>query len=149
MIGSEIRPIEITDAATTPVVAASSAPTKITAIARPPRIGPKSWPMVSSRSSAMPLRSRTRPMKVKKGTASSVSLAMMPKMRSGSAWNSAPCSRPSSMPMSPNRMPLAASANATGKPNSRNRIMDANISGAMLAMMNSVISPLLPCRSAP
>ncbi|MCY1525535.1 hypothetical protein D9M68_605160 [compost metagenome] len=29
--GSEIRPIEITEAATTPVVAASSAPTKITA----------------------------------------------------------------------------------------------------------------------
>jgi hypothetical protein len=35
MIGSEIRPIEITEAATTPVVAASSAPTKITAKARP------------------------------------------------------------------------------------------------------------------
>jgi hypothetical protein len=32
MMGSEIRPIEITEAATTPVVAASSAPTKITAI---------------------------------------------------------------------------------------------------------------------
>ena len=31
MIGSEIRPIEMTDAATTPVVAASRAPTKITA----------------------------------------------------------------------------------------------------------------------
>jgi hypothetical protein len=34
-MGSEIKPIEITDAATTPVVAASSAPTKITAYARP------------------------------------------------------------------------------------------------------------------
>jgi hypothetical protein len=31
MIGSEISPIEMTEAATTPVVAASSAPTKITA----------------------------------------------------------------------------------------------------------------------
>jgi hypothetical protein len=31
MIGSEIRPIEITDAATTPVVAASIAPTRMTA----------------------------------------------------------------------------------------------------------------------
>jgi hypothetical protein len=31
MIGSAIRPMEMTDAATTPVVAASSAPTKITA----------------------------------------------------------------------------------------------------------------------
>jgi hypothetical protein len=31
MIGSEIRPIAITEAATTPVVAASSAPTRMTA----------------------------------------------------------------------------------------------------------------------
>ncbi|MGY3648627.1 hypothetical protein ACVWW2_003918 [Bradyrhizobium sp. LM4.3] len=31
MIGSEIRPIEITEAATTPVVAASRAPTNTTA----------------------------------------------------------------------------------------------------------------------
>ena len=87
-------------------------------------------------------------MKVKKGTASRVSLAMMPKMRSGSAWNSAPWSRPSSMPTRPNRMPLAASANATGKPNSRKRIMDANISGAMLATTNSVMAPPSP-RAAP
>src|SRR5258708_1871377 len=66
MIGSEIRPIEITEAATTPVVAASSAPTKMTANARPPRSGPNTWPMVSSRSSAMPLRSRMSPMKVER-----------------------------------------------------------------------------------
>ena len=33
----------------------------------------------------MPLLSRISPMKVKNGTASSVSFAMMPKMRSGSA----------------------------------------------------------------
>jgi len=87
MIGKEIRPIEITDAATTPVVAASIAPTKITAKARPPRTGPNNWPMVSSRSSAMPLRSRIRPMKVKNGIASSVSLLITPQIRSGSAWN--------------------------------------------------------------
>ena len=79
----------MTDAATTPVVAASIAPTKITAYATPPRMGPKSWPMVSSKSSAMPERSRMRPMKVKKGMASNVSLAMMPKMRSGRACSSA------------------------------------------------------------
>ena len=67
--------MEITEAATTPVVAASSAPTKITAKARPPRTGPKSWPMVSSRSSAMPDRSSISPMKVKNGIASSTSFA--------------------------------------------------------------------------
>ena len=83
MMGSEIRPIEMTEAATTPVVAANMAPTKITAKARPPRIGPKSWPMVSSKSSAMPERSRIKPMKVKNGMANKVSFCMMPNMRSG------------------------------------------------------------------
>ena len=63
---------------------------------------------------AMPERSSTSPMKVKKGMASSVSLAMMPNMRSGRAWNSAGWSRPSSMPSRPKTMPLAASAKATG-----------------------------------
>jgi len=109
-----MRPIEITEAATTPVVAARSAPTKITAKASPPRSGPKSWPTVSRRSSAMPLLSRIKPMKVKKGTARSVSFDITPQMRSGSAWKSEGSRRPSSMPTSPNTMPLAASAKATG-----------------------------------
>ena len=115
MMGSEMSPIEITDAATTPVVAASIAPTRMTAIARPPRIGPNSWPMVSSRSSAMPDRSSTRPMNVKNGIASSVSFCMIPKMRSGSA-----CIRfsmpgtPISTPTKPKNRPQAASENATG-----------------------------------
>ena len=78
MIGSEISPIEMTDAATTPVVAASSAPTKITAYDSPPRTVPNSWPIVSSRSSAMPERSSTSPMKVKNGIAKSVSLLITP-----------------------------------------------------------------------
>ena len=60
------------------VVAASMAPTRITAIATPPRMGPNSWPTVSSRSSAMPLRSRISPMSVKNGMASRVSFCMMP-----------------------------------------------------------------------
>ncbi|OIQ72518.1 hypothetical protein GALL_458540 [mine drainage metagenome] len=85
MIGSEIRPIAITEAATTPVVAASNAPTMITAYARPPRTGPNNWPMVSSRSSAMPDRSSTMPMKVKNGIASNVSFDMTPQNRSGRA----------------------------------------------------------------
>ena len=114
MMGSEIRPIEITDAATTPVVAASMAPTRITAMARPPRIGPKSWPTVSSRSSAMPDRSSTSPMKVKNGIASSVSFCMIPKMRKGNACISeAMPGTPSSMATKPKKSPQAASENAT------------------------------------
>ena len=114
MIGSEINPIEMTEAATTPVVAASSAPTKMTAKASPPRTGPNSWPIVSSRSSAMPLRSRISPMKVKNGIASRVSFSMMPNTRSGSAWSSSGPSRPSSMPSRPKPRPVAAREKATG-----------------------------------
>ena len=58
-------------APTTPVAAASSAPTNTTASASPPRIPPKSAPMVVSRSSASLDFSSMVPMKMKKGTASS------------------------------------------------------------------------------
>ncbi|KAG1250254.1 hypothetical protein G6F68_012901 [Rhizopus microsporus] len=47
---------------------------------------------------------------------------MMPNTRCGSAWNSEELSRPSSMPTRPNRIPLAARANATGKPSNRKMI---------------------------
>ena len=114
MMGSEIRPMEITEAATTPVVAASMAPTRITAKARPPRIGPKSWPMVSSKSSAMPDRSRISPIRVKNGIASKVSFCMMPKMRSGRLCRKAGLMVPSSIPTKPKNRPQAASENATG-----------------------------------
>ncbi len=53
-------------------------------------------------------------MKVKNGMASSVSFDITPQIRSGSAWNSVACRRPSSMPTSPKAMPTAARAKATG-----------------------------------
>ncbi len=53
-------------------------------------------------------------MKVKNGTASSVSFDITAHTRCGSAWNSAGDSRPSSTPMIPKKMPVAASAKATG-----------------------------------
>jgi hypothetical protein len=80
--GSEIIPIAVTDAPTTPVAAASSVPTRTTAIARPPRIGPKSNPIVSRRSSASPDFSSIVPMKMKKGTDSSTPLLITPNVRS-------------------------------------------------------------------
>ena len=122
--------MEMTDAATTPVVAASSAPTKITASARPPRMGPNTWPTESSRSSAMPLRSSTRPMKVKKGTASSVSLAMMPISRCGSQAMMDDGKMPSSMPRKPKNSPQAPRLKATGKPRIRKKISPTNMMGA-------------------
>ena len=126
-------------AATTGVVAASSAPTRITATARPPRTGPNTWPTVDSRSSAMRLRSRMMPMSVKNGMASSVSFCMMANTRCGMTWNSVGWNRPSSMPRKPKVRPVAASANATGKPESRNTSRPANMSGTNWAVRNSTM----------
>jgi hypothetical protein len=67
-----------TVAPTTPVDAASSAPTAMTEKARPPRRVPKTCPMVVSSSSAMFERSSTVPMKMNNGTATSTSLVMKP-----------------------------------------------------------------------
>ena len=132
--------MEMTEAATTPVVAASRAPTSTTASAKPPRMGPNTWPMVSSRSSAMPLRSRTRPIRVKNGIASMVSLVMMPKMRSGNACIRAGGRMPSSMPRKPKNRPQAPRLNATGKPSSRKAIRPPNMIGAKLERMKSMVS---------
>jgi len=53
-------------------------------------------------------------MKVKNGIASSVSLPMTPRTRSGIAWNSATGKTPSLMPTMPQSRPVNASENATG-----------------------------------
>ena len=53
-------------------------------------------------------------MNVKNGTASSVSFDITPQIRSGSAWNSVCCRRPSSIPSRPKAMPTAARAKDTG-----------------------------------
>jgi len=55
-----------------------------------------------------------RPMKVKNGIASSVSLRMMPNTRSGNACSNSGFRRPRSIARRPKRRPLAASENATG-----------------------------------
>ena len=73
MTGSEISPIATTVAPTIPVVAASRAPTKTTAMPSPPGIGPNNWAMVTSRSSATLDRSSMIPMKMKRGMAIRVS----------------------------------------------------------------------------
>ena len=44
----------ITEAATVPVIAPNTAPTIITAYARPPRIGPNNWPKPSNKSNPEP-----------------------------------------------------------------------------------------------
>ncbi len=74
-----------TVAPTMPVLAASSAPTTQTEIARPPRMVPNRRDIDSSRSSATLDFSSITPMKTNSGTASIVWLFMMRKMRFGSA----------------------------------------------------------------
>ena len=54
MAGREIRPMVVTVAAVTPVVAAIRLPTSTTARARPPLSFPSSCPMACSSRSAMP-----------------------------------------------------------------------------------------------
>jgi len=76
--GSEISPIVTTVAPTMPVEAASNAPTRITEMPKPPRIRPKSRPIVVNSCSAIPDRSSITPMKMNKGTATSTSLVMKP-----------------------------------------------------------------------
>ena len=114
MIGSEISPMAMTEAATVPVMAPSTAPTRITAYARPPRAGPNNCPNPSSKSSARPQRSKIAPMKVKNGIASSSSFDMMPKTRSGIACNNATPKKPCSMAITAKTSPTADSEKATG-----------------------------------
>ena len=144
MMGMAIKPMEITEAATTPVVAANKAPTNTTAIPTPPRRGPKTCPTVSSKSSAMRLRSRMMPIKVKKGMAKSVSFCMMPKTRKGKAWNRLEGNKPSSIPMKPKNKPVAAKENATGKPTNKNTSKPVNMMGTKLLVTNSIMMRLLP-----
>ena len=83
--GMLIMPMATTLAPTTPVAAASNAPTNTTAKASPPRSRPNIIPMVVSRSSASFDFSSIVPMKMKNGTASSTALLMTPKTRWGKA----------------------------------------------------------------
>ena len=75
----------MTVAPTIPVLAASSMPTTMTAMANPPRRPPNIRLNESSRSSAMRARSRVTPMNTNSGTATSVSLLMIPNSRLGMA----------------------------------------------------------------
>ena len=67
--GSEITPIAMTLAPTTPVEAASRDPTKMVEMAKPPLILPNKSPMASNNCSANLVFCRITPIKINKGTA--------------------------------------------------------------------------------
>jgi hypothetical protein len=76
--------------------------------------------MVSRRSSAIRERSSITPMKMNNGIASSTSLVMTPKMRSGRAPRSAKLMMPAAEPAAANNNETPASVSATGYPTSSN-----------------------------
>ena len=108
-----------TVAPTMPVLAASSIPTSVTEMPRPPRRLPNSAAMVSSRFSATLERSSITPMKTNSGTAIRVSLVMMPNRRLGSASRKAPSNMPRNPPSQAKISAVPAREKATGYPRSR------------------------------
>ena len=104
----------ITVAATTPVVAAKTVPTKITAKAKPPRRRLKRMPIVSNNSSASPDFSKTEPKKTKKGIASRVKLDIVPNQIFGNNSNRLGLKSPTMIPIKPKTIAVPAKEKATG-----------------------------------
>ena len=130
MVGSDNSPIVTTVAPTMPVLAASSMPNRVTEIPSPPRRLPNSRLRVSSSSSAIRARSSVTPMKTNSGTATRVSLPMIPKTRFGRLDRSASLNVPVAAPIAANSNDVPPSVNATGKPASSVTITVANSSSA-------------------
>ncbi len=126
-----------TVAPTMPVLAASSMPTSVTEMPRPPRSVPNKELRVSSNSSAMRARSSVIPMNTNKGTATSVSLVMMPNTRLGSPDRKAASKPPPRTPPSANKRAVPPRENATGKPASSSSTTATNSSRAT----HSIVSP--------
>ena len=80
IVGKAITPSVTTVAPTTPVLAASIAPTSITAVASPPGLRPKIFARDSSNSSATLDLSKIIPININNGTASRVKFVIIPKI---------------------------------------------------------------------
>ncbi len=120
MEGSASTPIVTTVAPTIPVLAANSAPTTITDMPRPPVRFPSPLAMAVSSSSAILARSKVTPMRMKSGTATSVSLVMVPNIRPESAATKLASKCPAITPTAAKSSAVPASVSATGKPKSSN-----------------------------
>ena len=128
-----------TVAPTMPVLAASSMPTSVTEMPRPPPRLPNSRLKVSSSRSAIRARSSVTPMNTNSGTASSVALLMMPKIRLGKPVSSASLNTPAAMPSPAKISAVPPSVNATGKPASSSTMTLRNSKPAS----HSIIAPPL------
>ena len=121
MDGSAKTPIVTTVAPTMPVLAARRAPTTITEMPRPPVLFPRPLAIADKSSSAILARSSVTPIRINNGTATSVSLVMVPNIRPDSAATKLASKCPAITPMAAKSSAVPASVNATGKPNSSNR----------------------------
>ncbi len=122
IVGNDNRPIVTTVAPTIPVLAASNIPTSVTEMPRPPRKVPNRPLRVSSSSSAMRALSRVTPINTNKGTATRVSLFIMPKTLFGRPDNRASLNSPAITPMAAKISATPPSVNATGNPASKTMI---------------------------
>ena len=114
MLGSDNRPMVTTVAPTMPVLAARNIPTTTTETPSPPRTPPNKRAILSSISSATRDFSKMVPMRMNKGTAISVVLLTVPKMRPGKADRKLGSKTPPRIPAVANTSAVPASVNATG-----------------------------------
>ena len=109
-----------TVAPTMPVLAARRAPTMTTEMPSPPVLSPKPLAIAVNSSSAILARSSVTPMRINKGTATSVSFVTVPNIRPGNAPTKLASKYPAITPPPANKSAVPANVNATGKPNSSN-----------------------------
>ena len=108
-----------TVAPTIPVLAASKAPTIIIDIDNPPFSPRKAFAIFSSIFAAIPDLSRIVPIKINKGTASKVTLFMIPKILIGILLKIVGSKIPKGIQINANIIDTPAKVSATGKPTSK------------------------------
>ena len=113
-IGRDISPIVTTVAPTIPVLAAKSAPTIIIDIDKPPLVFLKAVAIFSNIFAAIPDFSKMVPIKINSGTASYVTLFMIPKILMGMLLKMVGSNTPNGMQINAKSMDTPAKVNATG-----------------------------------
>ena len=118
--GKEINPIAITVAPTMPVLAARSAPTKMTEMPSPPLKPEKKSDILSKSSSATFDFSSNTPIKIKRGTAIKVEFVIIPKILFGRVSKRNKSKNPKILVINAKIIETPAKVKATGNPKSKN-----------------------------
>ena len=118
-MGRDINPIVTTVAPTIPVLAASKAPTTIIEIDKPPLTLLKANAIFFNILAAMPDFSRIVPIKINNGTASKVTLFIIPKILIGMLLKMVGSNIPKGMQINANKIDIPPKVKATGYPAKR------------------------------